>query len=71
MWSISGPYVRWWEKLLVAPFHLNYHLEHHLLASVPCYNLKEFHGFLKAKGVYRDTRFPTGYLELLSGAIKA
>jgi fatty acid desaturase len=64
-------YVRWWEKLLVAPFHLNYHLEHHLLASVPCYNLKAFHRFLKGKGIYEQTPFPHGYVELFRGALKA
>jgi len=57
-------YVRWWEKLFVAPFHLNYHLEHHYKANVPCYNLKAFHGFLKAKGLYDATDFPNGYGEL-------
>ena len=59
-------YVRWWEKLFVAPFNLNYHLEHHFQASVPCYNLKAFHQFLKAKGIYDQTDFPNGYVELFS-----
>ncbi len=58
-------YVRWWEKLFVAPFNLNYHLEHHFRANVPCYNLKAFHFFLKGKGIYRETHFPMGYGELL------
>lgn len=57
-------YVRGWEKLFVAPFSLNYHVEHHLLATVPCYRLKEFHRFLKARGVYRETDFPRGYVDL-------
>jgi fatty acid desaturase len=54
-------YVRWWEKLFVAPFHLNYHLEHHFQANVPCYNLEAFHLFLKSKGIYDETEFPNGY----------
>ncbi len=57
-------YVRWWEKLFVAPFNLNYHLEHHFHANVPCYNLKAFHHFLKSKGIYGETEFPNGYGEL-------
>ncbi len=56
--------VRWWERLCVAPFHLNYHLEHHFQANVPCYNLAAFHRFLAAKGVYDETDFPNGYREL-------
>ncbi len=57
-------YVRWWEKPFLAPFDLNYHLEHHLSSSVPCYNLKAFHGYLKEKGVYDDADFPRGYMDL-------
>jgi fatty acid desaturase len=56
--------VRWFERLTVAPFHLNYHLEHHFLPGVPCYRLKEFHRFLKAKGLYEKTDFPHGYFDL-------
>jgi fatty acid desaturase len=62
-------YVRWWEKLFVAPFHLNYHLEHHFRANVPCYNLEAFHYFLKSKGLYDDTEFPLGYGELFSRVV--
>ncbi len=57
-------YVRGWEKLFVAPYHLNYHLEHHFLSSVPCYRLEAFHRFLKAKGLYEKTDFPDGYVDL-------
>ena len=64
-------YVRWWEKPFVAPYHLNYHLEHHFLASVPCYRLKAFHRFLKEKGIYEETLFPNGYGELLAGVVRA
>lgn len=57
-------YVRWFERLTVAPFHLNYHLEHHILSSVPCYRLEGFHRFLKDKGLYEKTDFPRGYRDL-------
>jgi len=62
-------YVRWWEKPFLAPFNLNYHLEHHFRSNVPCYNLKAFHYFLKSKGVYEETKFPNGYVELFSQAL--
>ncbi len=58
--------VRWWERPFVAPFNLNYHLEHHFHANVPCYNLKAFHEFLVARGVYDETEFPHGYRELFA-----
>jgi fatty acid desaturase len=63
--------VRWWEKLFVAPFHLNYHLEHHFHANVPCYNLPAFHRYLKSKGAYDETEFPVGYPELYATTVPA
>jgi fatty acid desaturase len=63
--------VRWWEKLFVAPFHLNYHLEHHIQSSVPCYNLPAFHRYLKSRGVYDETEFPVGYRELYAKTVPA
>jgi len=62
-------YVRWWERLFVAPFHLNYHLEHHFLATVPCYRLAAFHRFLLNRGVYAETHFPRGYRELFASVV--
>jgi len=57
-------YVRWWEKLFMGPFNLNYHLEHHFHSNVPCYNLKAFHHLMKSKGIYDEVDFPIGYREL-------
>ncbi len=34
------------ERLFVAPYYVNYHLEHHLLFYVPCYNLRRVHEIL-------------------------
>jgi fatty acid desaturase len=58
-------YINWFESLLIAPHDLNYHLEHHLMASVPIYRLRELHEILLAKGFYRDIDFPRGYFNLL------
>ncbi len=63
-------YVKWYERPFVAPFQLNYHLEHHFRSDVPCYRLKAFHEFLKSKGIYEDTVFPRGYVELFSGVLR-
>jgi len=58
-------YINWLEALLVAPHGLNFHLEHHLMASVPIYRLKELHHILLDKGYYDGIEFPKGYLGLL------
>src|SRR4029077_12815775 len=34
------------ERALIAPYFVNYHLEHHLLYFVPCYNLPRLHAIL-------------------------
>jgi fatty acid desaturase len=34
------------ERLFIAPYYVNYHLEHHLLFYVPCYNLPRVHRIL-------------------------
>ncbi len=33
-------YASWWVRALVAPYWVNYHVDHHLLFYVPCYNLQ-------------------------------
>ncbi len=53
------------ERLLIAPNRVNYHLEHHFMASVPMYRLKALHEHLKERGVYRDMHFPRGYGQVL------
>jgi len=37
-------------RAAVAPYWVNYHVEHHLLMFVPCYNLPMFHTILLEKG---------------------
>ena len=40
-----------WQRFLMAPHFVNYHLEHHLLPGVPCYRLPQFRKLLKRKGL--------------------
>lgn len=58
-------YARWWEKLTVAPNMVNYHLEHHLLPTVPPYNLRAMHETLKAKGAFKDADIAPGYFDVI------
>ena len=60
---------RWWERLLIAPNFVNYHLEHHFMASVPCYNLAKLHRFLKRRGAYDNTYIYQSYGEVIDRAV--
>lgn len=52
---------RWWERALLAPNMVNYHMEHHFMASVPCYKLRELHRYLTTKGALADVPESLGY----------
>jgi fatty acid desaturase len=62
---------RWWERLLLAPNRVNYHLEHHLVMTVPHYNLPRMHRLLRQRGVLKDACVTTGYLRVLQLASAA
>ncbi|MFT4671434.1 MAG: fatty acid desaturase [Pseudohongiellaceae bacterium] len=57
--------VSWWERLTFAPNCVNYHLEHHLLPSVPKYRLASFHAALKGKGLLANADIESGYLAFI------
>jgi fatty acid desaturase len=56
---------RWWERLLVAPNRVNFHLEHHLLMTVPHHNLPRLHRLLRARGALDEGCITPGYLEVV------
>lgn len=58
-------------RLTVAPHHVNYHLEHHLLPTVPHYRLKTLSKLLRERGAYEDAAYAPGYLAVLSRATTA
>ena len=55
----------WWERALIAPYWVNYHLEHHLFTQVPCWKLPQAHALLRQKGVAARMETQTGYGPLL------
>ena len=52
----------WLARMTVAPMHVNYHLEHHVMASVPFYRLPLMHKLLRAK---HAVPVPPGYGDVL------
>lgn len=55
----------WWERLLVAPNRVNFHLEHHLAMSVPHHNLPALHALLRSRGAFDEHCVATGYAAVL------
>ena len=59
---------RWWERLLIAPNRVNYHLEHHLLMTVPHYRLPAFHALLAERGLLDGACVERSYFDILRRA---
>ncbi|HAQ34955.1 MAG: fatty acid desaturase [Maricaulis sp.] len=61
----------WLERLLVAPNHVHYHLEHHMFAAVPPYHLPRLHRLLSERGYYdgHDCISP-GYPAVIRKAVR-
>ena len=53
------------ERAFIAPYWVNYHVDHHLLFYVPCYNLPTVQRRLKRKGVFPQMLSAKSYFEVL------
>jgi fatty acid desaturase len=53
-------------RAFVAPYRVNYHLEHHLLVFVPCWKLREVQALLLAKDLGGRMERAASYVEVLS-----
>ena len=53
------------ERMLIAPYFVNYHLEHHLMFYVPCYNLPKLHAILMQGPHAARMEVQRGYLSVL------
>lgn len=58
----------WLERILFAPYHVNYHAEHHMMMSVPSYNLPKMHQLLKEKKFYEKGLFANNYWDIIKMA---
>ncbi|MBV8502329.1 MAG: fatty acid desaturase [Paucibacter sp.] len=57
---------RWYERLTVAPNHVNFHFEHHLAPTVPAYRLPALHRWCMEQGVYERATLERSYAHVLS-----
>jgi fatty acid desaturase len=59
------------ERALLAPYWVNYHLEHHLFTQVPCWKLPQAHASLRARGITARMEVQPGYPAVLRLAAPA
>jgi fatty acid desaturase len=59
------------ERALLAPYWVNYHLEHHLFTQVPCWKLPQAHALLQRRGVTARMEVQPGYAAVLRLAAPA
>ena len=64
--TVEAPF---WQRFLLAPNNVNYHMEHHFMAGVPCYNLPKLRSLLKQKGVLDGVPVVSGYGQVLKMAV--
>lgn len=57
------------EQMLFAPYHVNYHVEHHLCMGAPSYNLPKMHQILVAKGFFKEGVLEENYWDVVKKAI--
>lgn len=55
----------WWERLTVAPNYVNFHFEHHLVPTVPSWQLPAFHRWAAAHGAYQRATLERGYAQVM------
>jgi fatty acid desaturase len=61
----------WLERVLVAPYWVNYHCEHHMFTSLPCWSLPKAHRLLQRKGIAARMETQSGYVRLMTLATSA
>lgn len=61
-------HANWLERALIAPYHVNFHAEHHLFMHTPCWNLPLAHRLLARKGLTAGMLTAPGYVSVLKAA---
>ncbi|HKA63279.1 MAG TPA: fatty acid desaturase family protein [Methylomirabilota bacterium] len=58
----------WLARAVLAPYWVNYHLEHHLMVFVPCWRLPRLHALLLARDLGGRMQRASSYAEVLARA---
>jgi fatty acid desaturase len=59
-------HANWLERLLIGPYWVHFHAEHHLWMHIPCYRLEAAHRLLAAKGLTGQMEIQPGYRAILA-----
>jgi fatty acid desaturase len=62
-------YANFLERILFAPHHVNYHVEHHLCMGAPSYNLPAMHRLLLERGYFKEGALEPNYWSVVKRAI--
>lgn len=65
--TVTAPF---WQRWLLAPNGVNYHLEHHLLPGVPCYHLPAFRARLIENGWLDQVPVFNSYAQVFAHAVR-
>ncbi|MEP3917196.1 fatty acid desaturase family protein [Ascidiaceihabitans sp.] len=66
--NVRTTHANWIERALVAPYWVNYHLEHHMIMHVPCWQLPKMHTALLGKGLGHRMKTAPSYAAALAEA---
>ena len=64
--TIAGPL----ERLLIAPYYVNYHGEHHMFMHVPCWKLPGLHRAIHAKPQAEAMEVAPSYASVLKAVTR-
>jgi fatty acid desaturase len=59
----------WGMRMVLAPYWVNYHLEHHLFVFTPCWKLPAAHRLLLEQGFKPRMELAQGYMQVLRKAV--
>ena len=66
--NVRTTYANFLERIFIAPLHVNYHVEHHLLMGAPSYNYPKMHQILLERGYYEEGLLEKNYWTILKMA---
>ncbi len=67
--SARTTHANWLMRAFLAPYFVNYHLEHHLMMFVPCYRLPQVREVFLAKGHGARMEYKPGYRSVMALAL--